>query len=235
MSVHDLLSKIDSIKQDKIETIVLSTGKKITLDPLNLKQQKSIMSTSINGVKGLISYPRIINEVILEASKTEDLLIIDKPLLVLALRHNSIGDLYNNVSISALIEKIQSTKIDFLLKDTISYKNLIIDIALPTLSEENKVIKRLESLVVEDADAYNLELAYSYEIIKYIKRVSIDDIEINFTELNISDRALVLDKIPLPATKQIIAFIEKYRDIEKEWLTDGDTTIEINSELFDIE
>lgn len=228
------LDKIQTIEQEKIQSVILSSGKSISLSPLNLKQQKKLISINADELKSGVSFYRVINEILIESSGLDDLLVCDRPLLSLVLRKNSLGEKYGSINLQTIIDKIINYKPQYKKTSTVNFNNLTVEVAIPTLVEENKIIKRLESLITQDLTD-SIGLLYSHEIVKYIKSASIDDLNLEFSEMIVADRISILEKLPLALTKQIVTFIEEYKKTEIELLTVESSVVEIDSYLFDIE
>lgn len=228
------LDKIQKIEQEKLQTIAVSSGKSISLSPLNLKQQKRLISVNADEIKGGISFYRVINEILIESSNDDSLLICDRPLLSLILRKNALGEKYGSINLQPIIDKITNYKCNYKKTNTINFDNLKIEVAIPTLEEENKIINRLENLITQDLTD-SVGLLYSHEIVKYIKSASIDELNLEFSEMIVADRIRILERLPLSLTKQIVSFIEDYKKVEIELLTVDSNIVEIDSYLFDIE
>lgn len=235
-NLNTFLEKIRDLKSDKLEGIAISKSEVINLEPLNLKQQKNIISSSFGGVKNNILFLKAINEILIESSGDNSLLICDRAPLLVALRINSIGDKYNNLDLNQIIDNYKNYKINYKLEDKITYKSMSAELNIPSLNQENAFINRMESLLKEgDNSSFNLGIMYSHELAKFIAKVSIDDIKLDLSQLSIPDRVSVVEKLPLSLTKLVLKFIEAYKIEENKLLRVGERGLSINVDFFDIE
>lgn len=244
VNVSSFLKKVSSLKADHISAHLPSKGSAIKLKPLNLKHQKDIISSVADGVAGLVSFTRILNDIINESLVSEDIVlkIYDRMPIAVALRANSLGETVKvsedkKIDLTSILEKIKSSKKTFKDEATFSYSGVNVEVKVPTLRDENFVIRKLEEVVKKNGEdnTKNLGSIYVYEIVKYIHTVQYDDITINFSDLKIGNRIEVVEALPLALNKQIISFIEEFRKEEKDILTTEDGVVEINPGFFDVE
>lgn len=235
-NLQSFLDKINTLKSDKIDGVLISSPDIISLEPLNLKQQKDIISNSLGGIKNSLLFTKTLNDIVIESSKNNNILLCDRAPLIIALRVNSIGNLYGGIDLEQVLNNYKNYKSGFKLQDKVVYKALTAEVRIPSLLEENKFLSKLETLINEDeSDSYNLGIIYTYEVSKFVSKVSIDDIELDFNSLDISDRITAVEKLPLSLTKLIVEFIESYKLEENKILTVGDATLDLNVDFFDIE
>lgn len=235
-NLDSFLEKIRDLKSDKLEGIAISKPEVINLEPLNLKQQKNIISSSLGGVKNNILFLKAVNEILIESSGDSSLLICDRAPLLIALRINSIGDKYSGLDLNQIIDNYKNYKLNYKLEDKIAYKNISAELSIPSLKQENAFINRMESLLKEgDNSSSNLGIIYSHELAKFVAKASIDEIKLDLTQLNIADRVSVVEKLPLSLTKLVLKFIETYKIEENKLLRMGEKELSINVDFFDIE
>lgn len=243
-NVSTFLKKVNNLKADHITAFLPSKGGVIKLKPLNLKQQKDIISSVADGVAGLISFTRILNDIIADSLVANDdtLKIYDRTPIALALRVNSLGstvkiDKETSIDLNPILEKLKTHKKTLKDEETFTYNDVEVNVRVPSLREENFVIKKLEEAVKRNGEdnSKNLGSIYVYEIIKYIHTVKYDDLTIDYTDLKISDRIDIVEALPLALNKQIISFIEEFRKEERDLLTAENGVVEINPGFFDVE
>ena len=239
-SIKDFLAKISSGVKDTVDVTLQSSGKTIKCNILSLKQQKDIISCIADGLVGMVSFTRVINNVIEEVSSCNDILITDKPYIIIPLRFNALGNLYKNedgtsLDISPIIETLKTKKLSTKTSDSITFNNITVNVRVPTIKEESDITKKLEDEIKRNGEknnTKNLGSIYIYEILKYIKSLEFDDSLLNFEKLPIKDKLEVIESLPLAHNKLIIQFIEAIRAEERELLTVNDTVIEINPGFF---
>jgi hypothetical protein len=243
MANTNVISFLDSIKEIKDQTIevILPSTSKINLKVLNLKQQKDIISCVADGITGLISFNRILNEVVANASNNNDLLSIDRVPAIIALRANAHGPNYKTteditIDLNAVISKFSTYK-PAITAAKLEHSGVVASVKVPKLSYENSIISKLEAEVKKNGEdnSKNLGSIYIYEIIKFVENVQYNDLVINFNDLSIKDRVTILEGLPLALNKQVITFIEDLKRVEKDMLTVDSTTIEITPGFFDAE
>lgn len=241
-NVSTFLTKIGNIKAEVVSAYLPSRKAVLKLKPLNLKQQKEVISSVADGVAGMISFMRILNTIIIEATGDETLRVYDRAPLAVALRVNSLGSTYKDedktIDLTKVLEAYKLLTPAEKTTESVTHNGIVVDISVPTLKEENITIKKLEEEIKRNGDknnTKNLGSIYVYEIIKYISTVKFDDIEIDYTSLKIKDKIDIIESLPLALNKKIINFIESFRKEEREVLTVDEVVVEINPSFFDAE
>ena len=72
-NVTSFLTKLDKLGEKTIEVFVPSLKKKIPTKPLNLKQQKDLISSMLDGIKGTLDFSKTLNKIIIENTGLTDL------------------------------------------------------------------------------------------------------------------------------------------------------------------
>lgn len=222
-NVKSFLDKIQGLKDTKNKVYVLSTGKQIESSILTFKQQKDLISTIADGSIGALKFQKIINDIVIANTGLGDLKVTDKLPIIIKLRIDSIGKFYkfddSKVDLEEVLEKFKDLK--FLTSDTI--KGAVeVEIEIPTLAQENKVIQATIDIVKKDSESElgkSIGNIYTFEIVKYIKSVKFEDEVLNFQEVPIKDRFKIVDNLPVTINKDIISFIQKIKSDENDVLT----------------
>jgi hypothetical protein len=244
MSSDNVSSFLNSIKELKKETVCVfipSISEQIELTTLNLKQQKDIISCIADGVTGLVSFTRILNDIVISSSNRSDLTVIDRVPAIIALRINAHGTKYvsedGNVDLNDILAKLDSYEPTSSKMEEFAYNGVVAKVVIPTLSYENSIITKLETEVKKNGEdnTKNLGSIYIHEIIKYIDSLEYNNVVIEFSSLSIKDKITVLESLPLPLNKQIINFIENIKRKERELLTINNVTVDISPGFFDAE
>jgi hypothetical protein len=237
-NLTDFFKSVEALSDtNSITSYIPSQKKEVILSPLTLKQQKDIIASQVVGVVGLVRFGRVLNDILLESSKTDNLLVCDKAPLAVSLRINSISDKMGEIDLLKIYEQFKSG-CEFKLSDTIEDHGIIAELAIPTLQDENKIIKKLEGVINDSEDdvATNISNIYTFEVVKYIKSLSIKDVRLVFDDIpNVYDRVAVLESLPLSTNKKIVDFIEYNKLVERKALTWGEDEIEITADFFDFE
>jgi hypothetical protein len=190
MSSVNISSFLDSIKEIKAETVSVylpSLCKVADLKVLNLKQQKDIISCVADGITGLISFNRILNDIVTTSTNNNNLLVIDRAPAIVALRANAHGSTYTVDETSIDLNVVLSgfnTYTPSLTSTEFNHSGVIARVRIPTLAYENSIISKLEGEVKKNGEdnTKNLGSIYIYEIIKYVESVQFNNIVINENE-----------------------------------------------------
>ena len=234
-NVKNFLDKIEQLKDDKIKVDVLSTGKKIESESLTFKQQKDIISTITDGIVGPLKFQKNLNDIIIENTDNKDLKIVDKLLIAIQLR---IDSMVSSIKVSDKKYDVLNDVVDQLkkIKHTLTKKivgDVEIELEVPTLIAENQVISTCVDVLKKEADkdvGKSLSEIYTYEIIKYIKSLTVGEDTIQFSEISVRDRVKIVNNLPLSINKQIIEFIQDIKQKEVDVLK-----VEINGETHQID
>lgn len=240
-NVSSFLSSIRDLKKETVSAVLPSVGSEVELTVLNLKQQKDIISCIADGVTGLVSFTRILNNIIINSSSRDDLKVTDRAPAIIALRINAHGAVYKSddviIDLNAVISKIPTYTPYDADSAAFTHSGVTAKVTVPTLAYESSIINKLEDEVKKNGEdnTKNLGSIYIYEIIKYVETLQFKDLVINFADLSIKDRINVLESLPLALNKQIINFIEEIKRKERELLTVDGVTVDISPGFFDAE
>lgn len=224
----------DPKKSVKVET----TTKKISLNPLTFKQQKSLVTTAMDGIVGVMTFIKNLNDIILYNSSEDDLKIYDRIPVALALR--------KSFSDKPLIQGEYSVSVDKLTKNFKKYNEseaLVVEgegfkvyLQIPTLRQENKFISScIEDLkrINSETHGKNISMILSYEIPKFIKSFEFNDNVIEMDSLSTSDKIKIMDNLTASVTNKITDFILKVRAYDEELLTYEGVTYDVDSSFFE--
>lgn len=228
---------IDSLQglEKKIKVKSLSLDSEIDSKPLSFKQQKNILSTIADGSVGILKFQKIINDIILDNTENEELLITDKLPIIMKLRFDSIGSNVKFddevVDISKNLQVAESLKFPKLKQVKGS---VVVDLKVPTLKEESKVINTaIEFLKRDEQDAGKvIGNMYVFEIVKFIEKIKIGDKELVFSEIPVKDRLKVVESMPLSVNTKIVETIESIKTIEN---TSLDVEVDGEKKRFDLD
>ena len=63
-NVSSFLTKLDKLNDKTIDVFVPSLNKKVPTKPLNLKQQKDLISSILDGIRGTLDFSKTLNKII---------------------------------------------------------------------------------------------------------------------------------------------------------------------------
>lgn len=218
---------------------ILSVDKEIPFNEINTSQQKRLIKAVIDSPVYNTEFIYTFRQILLENCQDpdiviDDLTIIDKLLIALGLRINSIGpdvaleveaDDGSNVSVSMDLVKILETALstlknidDIVLEDDY-YR---VTCGIPTIGQEYKVEKDMRPVMNDIEIDTPQELrdtigdAFIGELIKYIKNVEVNDgekmVPVNWQGFDTPDRIKVIETFKTHLLKKILDYINKIRE-----------------------
>ena len=153
-NVSSFISKLDKLNDKSLEVFVPSKNKKVKVKPLTLKQQKDLISSVLDGVKGSLNFSQTLNNIIIDNSGLADLKVVDKIPFAVAMRIEALGDKYAiedvEASLQVILDNVQAVKLELEYNQVINYKDLAITLTVPTLQEENALLAKSESDLTKD-------------------------------------------------------------------------------------
>lgn len=239
-NVSDFISKLEKLNDNKVEVFIPSRNKTVKVKPLNIKQQKDLIASALDGIKGALNYNKTINQIILDNSGIPDLKMYDKLPFCISLRTQALGskmvdDEDNLIDLEKTLNNIKN--IPFKLKDeaTIKYENLKVKLTVPTLQEEILLLTKCEELFNIDSDVTKegVGILYLFEIAKYIEKIEIDDDVIDMSAVKIRERINLIENLPLSIYTDLTNFAQKLNSYEQKIVTIDGREIAIDSAFFD--
>lgn len=263
MSSEAVLQKILDLQTKNISIFVPSQNRNMEFKPLNIRQQKDIIKSSLDKNIPGISLNTVLNEIIVEncIEKNINFLVFDRLNIAFNLRKNIFGDKIKLTKINEETGDDEETNIFGSLDKHLSSLNLVIntelvsrtviaddvlkiEIKTPTLSIDNKANKEaqknLSHLLEKDNGVKDIisEL-FVYELTKFVDSISVGEDKLNFRDLSISQQIKTIETLPANVNKEIMDFVEKVRDYEKQYQTfnvDGkDFNVSIDASFFSSE
>lgn len=234
-NVKNFLESIQELKNTKFKVNRITSGEKVDCIPLSFKQQKNIISTFTEGTVGVLKFQKMLNDIIMENTESNDWLVVDKVSVILKLRMESLG---NNVKTQE--GELDITNIKIADKVTIPLQTTIkgtvtVELDTPTLVEENKVINYAIDILKKDGEkdvGKNLTNLFTFEIVKFVKSVQFGGKILEFADLSIKDRISIIENLPLTINQEIAKFIDKIKEIDR---TQTKVVIDGEEKSFDID
>ena len=255
-SYKNLLASINELNNKELLSVyVPSAGSDVNFSPLTVKQQKLLLSSSVDTDFENLSFMNAINSIIKGNCKASvPILTTDKPLIILQLRQHAIGD---NLKVTEdeetydinLSDHIQACKLlDSSLPGNLEVIHDIIKITcqIPTIDTDTKYNKQFTKKVQKPKAKEKLKVTdiigdiYVSELVKYIHTVAIgDDVITPGVDVNISDMVNVFESLPMQVSNKLAEVVKIARKFEIACLTpenlpDG-VSISIDAGLFTTE
>tara|TARA_R110002110_G_scaffold79911_6_gene208558 strand:- start:494 stop:1234 length:741 start_codon:yes stop_codon:yes gene_type:complete len=237
--VSGFLKKLEKLNKDTIKIYVPSIKKSIETTPLTLKQQKDLISSALDGLRGALNFSKTLNDIIIKNTGNRDLKIYDKFAFIINLRKHSLG---NKVKIDKKIVNLDDVinnikTIPFKIKDehVVTLKTLTVHLKVPTLTEESIITSKGEQDInpKDDVTKEGIGTLYMLEIIKYIDKLVIEDEEIDFSKIRINDRIKLIEELPLVMYNELADYIDTVNQYLTDILTVDETVVPIDARFFD--
>jgi hypothetical protein len=214
---------------------VPSLNKKVPTKPLNLKQQKDLISSMLDGIRGTLDFSRTLNKIITDNTGLTDLKVYDKLPFIVSLRKHALGNRAGSIELQKVIDNIKNISFD--VKDTATVKKDGVQLILrvPTLRQESILLSKCDQEIDQDQELAKdgVGKLYIYEIIKYVDSLQIEDSVLEMDDIRIHERVKIVEKLPLSMYSKISDFIEKVNKYNSDILTVDDVEINIDAEFFD--
>jgi len=238
--IKKFLESIQELKEEKFDVNQITTGNKVKCKKISFKQQKNIISTITDGASGVMKFQKILNDIIMENTETNDWLVVDKIPVIVKMRIESLGNLLKNKDTEIDLNQLKLLE-KFNTPTTTKIKGSVdVNLRIPTLSEENKVLNYAVDFLKNSKESdigKDITNIFTFEIVKYIESVVFNGQVLNFSDMPIKDRILVVENLPISVNKSIVEYIETIKNEENEQLklvVDGETkVIEIDVTFFD--
>ncbi len=238
-STSDFINKLSELKKE-FKVFLPSIKKEVSAKQINLKQQKDIISTAVNGVLGALQFSKAVNELIIENVDSDNMYTFDRIPALLALRVESLGDKIkldsgDIVSLNDSLERAKDVP-SFNLVKKVKIGSLKVELRIPSLQEENVILKRciqeIDNLKSEDLSKA-MGLIYIFELIKTIKSVEVEEEVVDFNELKVVDRVKIVEQLPLELYDDITSFLTPIVKFEENILTVNEYIIPVDTSLLD--
>lgn len=237
--ITDFLNELQVVADDStLDIFVPSVERLVKFKPLSVKQHYDILKCSIDGVSGSVKLGIVLNKIIIEnCFEPIDFRVDDTEWILLQLRIASVGE---NVVIDDKEYNLRDLSRNATLFDyerSITVKDIIVHLDVPSVKKDIEVsevyYKEFKKTSGEDADvSETISSMISYEIIKFIKSISIRDQSVNFNDINTADKKKILASLPLSINHKIAEYIIEYRNHEQASFTFEDgTVLSINSDF----
>jgi hypothetical protein len=239
----DRLSKINN--ENTISIFVPSVKRDINFKSLNIKQQKDLIKTAMDGAAAGATLSQELNNIIISNSTEDiDFKVYDRYAVIVGLRAAVIGDKFKQDELILDLSKTLKQSIKkykqktFSDTESIEYHTIKVELELPSIKKDSKINEKFIKFAKSNNNSENYGEAignlYVYEIIKFIKSIQIqgeDDI-CNFDTISTKDCIAIVESLPATLNTDIINYIESIRDIENVFLETENGQLEINAAFF---
>jgi len=229
---NDILASVAELnKQQIIDIYVPSINDNVKFKPLTVKQQKRILSSGLDMELEKLSFSNTINELITEncLAGANNIRITDKPMIMLQLRQRAIGDKLTvtegdskfEIDLSEHIEVVKN-KLNTQINPqfNVELQGVTITGETPDLKTDTK-FNKLFAKTVKRGKSGELSLndlvgdIYVHEMVKYVKSITINEIELAIDESITADQVIkVFESLPMQISSKVTQEIKKLRENE---------------------
>lgn len=235
--LDNLISDLDELNsQSTVKITIPSSGEEVEFNLFSVSQHKDQMKTAFDGYEGVIKSSCIYNDIIVKNSKVDcDFSLADKIYIITQLRKESLSDVYDAGDGKLYnLSDLPKPDHDFKYTDTIVYKNITVDLKIPTLKRDtllaNKLLNEIGKFTEKQRETELVNTALTYEIVKFISSIKIGDNVFEFDEFNIFDSKKLVSMLPLKLNNLIVDWIADFRKKEERNITfDDEVMVEIDA------
>lgn len=260
-NVEDFLTLLNKVAiENACSVYVPSLKKEVKFKNISTLQQKKLIESIVDNpvfqTRLVIAMYEIVAENCLEKEALPFFTFLDGVAAIFQLRISNYGSGYKAfvegkeciMDLSSIVENAKSLELPESV--TLNSGVFTVQISMPSFKEhyETEIVYRKErtnnSETVNPAEVVGD--AFISEISKFIKTISIvkedsKSVDIDFKTITLQQRFSILDKLPVSLAKEIMGYIEKTQETQRQLLTfsgtsvDGDTKkaiVPLDSALF---
>ena len=231
----DILEEIKS-SRSILKAYAPSTGEEVEISPLTLAQQKLIIETSSDTTLGVLFFNNIFYK-ILKENISGDIKRFNTTLVLRQHLKNVINVGESDIDLAGILKR--NSSIEYNIKpETIKTGDFILSVEAPDLNIDNFInthlLNKYKSTTFDENKLKNLiSDLYACEILKFIKKIQINDKEVDLhTEL--SQSLKLIESIDGVHFQPVTEYINKVRELEASFAHDpaSEKGIDITPELF---
>lgn len=231
VNLKDFIKDLEAINNENTVSIkVPSCKKNYKFKLICVSQHKELLKSAFEGYEGVIRSGVIFNNILRTNSEEEyDFTLLDRSPILVELRKASIGTAIKVEGREYDLNDLPGTSGKVEEAATIDQQGIQVELRIPTLERDdkisNKVISEFNKLADSEKDTEAINLVLSYEIVKFIESITINESTFVFDDYNLTDCKKLVDALPLKLNNKIIEFLTDFRTYENQGLTFEDGTI----------
>jgi hypothetical protein len=250
-NINEVLKQLDALNlENSLHIFVPSLQRTVEFKPLNLKQQKELLRTTIDESLVKLAFNNLLTNIIadnaIDKINVNALYTFDRSVIALGLRAKGLDQ---NLSIDNkvinLLDKLEELpNLPFDLQkfnETLTDNSVTIKLTIPKLLADKEVnsfaLNKIKTTQDVDIKTVISDLVV-YEFAKFIESVSVktDDAinEIVFDNIKPSERMTIIEKFPSTITSKIFDYVKKYREFETQFTQLDGTSIDIDGNFFTV-
>ena len=220
--MSDINEFIESINanavKNSIEVFLPSFQRIVKFKPVSTKQYKDlyacIKDNILYNTKFVIVTYNIIKDNCLEPDILDQINIIDRAFILLALRKNILGTTVKNIDFSSNLALASTIVLPEEVLLTID--NIKINTQIPTLKEVYEMEVELRGDLKEETVTINTltENLIIGGCCKFIKNIQVEDTNLNFKTFSYKERIRLVENLPASTLNSIQSFAEKVTNLQ---------------------
>lgn len=239
--------------ENNIDIHVPSHEGTLKFRPLSVKTQKKIIDSALNSTSNNIQYTVTMNDIIMEYSNNDNILITDRPAITISMRNHSLGEIMTinetEVNISKLVASYTTKLPELEYKSKTSLGDVTVYMRIPDLKTDNKFLKGCEvKLSKTSKTGTAISELYVYELSKYVDSIQYKTTipglsgepetkisSIRFDTLPVNECVSLVEMLPMRLNTEIVKFVTQARDSEQMYVSIDDLTVPTDATLFALE
>jgi len=217
--INEFIASINAnAVKNSIEVFLPSFQKIVKFKPVSTKQYKDlyacIKDNILYNTKFVIATYNIIKDNCLEPGILDQINIIDRAFILLALRKNILGTIVKNIDFNSNLALASTVVLPEEVLLTID--NIKISTQVPTLKEAYEMEVELRGSFKEEAITIN---TLTEDLIiggccKFIKKIQVEDTDLNFKAFNYKERIRLVENLPAATLSSIQNFAGKVTSLQ---------------------
>ena len=223
-NVNDIVQAFNELSErNSFDIFIPSLKRNVKFKPLTSKQQKSfyacLVDSALYSSRFVIASFEIIKENCLEPDIINTLTTIDRIVILLTIRKNTMGSAFTVLKDNAPyttdfeLSLQQAATIEIPESKTVTVKNVKVELHTPLAIDQYGIEKELRSVQIDMSSDANtaIENAILNESCKIIKNVWLIDndtpIDLNYTAFSYKDRITLVENLPAEIIFEIQEFV----------------------------
>ena len=227
-TLDDFIKNLDELnKKNTVKIFVPSAGKELGFNLFSVTQHKELLKSIFEGYSGIIRSSIIYNDIInTNCHDDHNFTLADRSFILTQLRKESISSTYTVDNTEYDLNDLPEPEFNFTPTQDIEYKGIKVTVTIPSLERDDVISKKLvteiNNIPEDKQDDETLTTVLTYEIIKFIEKISIDDNTFTFTDNNLFESKQIINSLPIKLNNKIIEAISDFRVEDEKSLTFND-------------
>jgi hypothetical protein len=219
-NVSDFIKQLEAVNESNLVSISVPSHnfKKYKFRALSVKQHKDLLKAAMSGFEGNLKAAIIYNNIIKDnCSENIEFKMYDKQYILTQLRKSTIGATVVIDDKNYNINDLPEFKYQVEPPREFTYKNITVQTCDPSLDDDThymeKCFQEISKMPNSDAKiAASMPVLITYEIVKYIDTVQVEEVVLPFSSITLHDRKNIIDNLPLKLNNMITDYITQIKE-----------------------